>query len=185
MRTPNKYILTRKPKEYLKQGAVHCGVYTAKAVLEAYGKGIHSDPRKYHVAVFNRITGTMIRLADFSNILIDYGLEVEGKFMDKQSNQQKIEVLKNILSQNIPVPITIGNGYSYKNGSINYSALRGLVVGHIVSIWGYDDYEQVFYIYDSVVPKEYYSKDIPIGNIKRPYKDFLRDWNGSIYCKFF
>ena len=58
-------------------------------------------------------------------------------------------------------------------------------VGHFVSIWGYDDTEGVFYIYDSTVPKEYYSKNIPIENIKRPYKDFLRDWNGSIYCKFF
>ncbi|MDA1317329.1 MAG: hypothetical protein O3B87_04900, partial [bacterium] len=76
-------------------------------------------------------------------------------------------------------------GYSYRIGAITHSALKNLLVGHFVSVWGYDDTEGVFYIYDSTVPKEYYSKNIPIGNIKRPYKDFLRDWNGSIYCKFF
>ena len=184
MTTPTKYILTRKPKEYLKQGSVHCGVYTAKAVLEAFGKGIHSDPRKYHVSVLNRITGSMFRLADLSNVFKKHGLVSSGKFMKEHSDQQKLDTLKNILSQNIPVPVTVGNGYSYKNGSIESSSLKGMLAGHVISIWGYDDKEQVFYIYDSAVPKEYYSKNIPIGNIKRTYSDFLRDWKGAWHSRW-
>lgn len=184
MTIPIKYTLTRKPKEYLKQGAVHCGVYTAKAVLEAYGKGIHSDPIKYHVATINRITGTMFKSTDLVNVLKKYGLTSSVKFIKEQNDKQKLEILKNILRQNTPVPVTIGNGYSYKNGSIIYSVLKSFLVGHVISVWGYDDTEGVFYIYDSAVPKKYYSKNIPIGNIKRPYNDFLRDWNGAVHSRY-
>lgn len=37
-KNPVKFILTRKPEEYLKQGLSHCGVYSLKAILSAYGK---------------------------------------------------------------------------------------------------------------------------------------------------
>ena len=56
-----------------------------------------------------------------------------------------------------------------------YSALAGIIVGHWITVWGYDDVETVFYVYDPAVPLRLYDKDIPAGNKKRTYAEILRD----------
>jgi len=180
---PPKYIVNRKPKEYLKQGKVHCGVYTAKAVLEAFGKGVHRNPREYHVSFLNKITGCMFRDQDLVNVFKKYGLQTKVKCAKNLEGEQKLQVLKKTLLNNRPIPVFISNGYKYTKNGIEYSELKSFLVGHIISVWGYNDKEKVFYIYDSAVPKSHYDK-ISIGNIKRTYKEFLRDWQGAIYRKF-
>lgn len=180
---PEEYIVNRKPKEYLKQGKVHCGVYTAKAVLEGFGKSLHKDPVEYHVNFLNKITGCMFRCQDLVNVFKKYGLKTKVMSAKDLEDEQKLQVLKKILLNNRPIPVFISNGYRYTKNGTEYNKLKSFLVGHIISIWGYNDKEKVFYIYDSTVPKSHYNK-ISIGNIKRTYKELLRDWQGATYYRF-
>lgn len=181
---PEKYAVNKIPKEYLKQGIVHCGVYTAKAVLEAFDKGVHKDPRKYHVSFLNKITGTIFRSQDLIDVFREYGLRTKAVCTKDYDDSQKLFILKKFLFKDKPVPVFIGNGYTYSHGTEGYSPIKALLVGHIISIWGYNDSEKAFYLYDSTVPKDYYNRDIPIGNVKRNYTDFLRDWKGSFHRRW-
>lgn len=70
-----------------------------------------------------------------------------------------------------------------KNGS--YNPLLAKFFGHSITLWGYDDNEQVFYVYDSAVSINLYDKDIPVGNKKRTYTQILRDWKGALTVKLF
>ena len=45
---PPKFTLSKKPKEDLKQGISHCGVYGVKAILSAFGLDNKEHPKDYH-----------------------------------------------------------------------------------------------------------------------------------------
>lgn len=78
------------------------------------------------------------------------------------------------------LPLFIRNGYSPTG---KYSAIRRQLISHWITIWGYDDKERIFFVYDSCVEPKCYDK-IPVGNVKRTYKQILRDWKGAFYFRF-
>lgn len=98
---------------------------------------------------------------------------------NKLSDNKKIESIKKELDENHPVILLIGNGYSPTG---KYSELKMNCVSHWISIWGYDDKEKVFFIYDSYADPKSYDK-IPVGNVKRTYDQVLRDWRGVFYFR--
>jgi hypothetical protein len=55
--SPKKVVLTTKPDKYLKQGFSHCGVYSVKAILEAYGLDDKKHPKDYHTNRLGKVTG--------------------------------------------------------------------------------------------------------------------------------
>lgn len=179
---PNHYITKIQPKEYLVQGMVHCGVYSIKALLSAYGKDNKKRPEEYHTFWLSKLTGTVFQSQYLIDILNSYGLKSNARTAQHLSNSKKITVLKSLLAKNKPVLISIGNGY-LKNGE--YSSIKAKLIGHIITIWGYDDKDQVFYVYDSCVKKENYDRNIPIGNKKRSYKELIRDWKGALLSNIF
>ena len=126
----------------------------------------------------------MFRSQDLIDVFQKWGLKSRAIYLNKVNDQERIYTLKKLLLKNKPIPAFVSNGYTYTEGNTKYSAFKSLLVGHIISIWGYDDRERVFYLYDSAVSKEYYDKDIPIGNVKRTYEDFLRDWKGSVHRRW-
>lgn len=69
--------------------------------------------------------------------------------------------------------LRVGNGYA-KSG--NYHPIAANVIGHWISLWGFDDEKQVFYVYDPYVALSRHDKDIPIGNTARTFSEILRDW---------
>ena len=77
--------------------------------------------------------------------------------------------------------VRIGNGYLPNGG---HSSLLACIVGHWITLWGYNDAEEVFYVYDSAVPPQLYDENIPAGNKKRTYAEMLRDIRsfGLLYC---
>jgi len=74
-----KYILSKKPKKYLKQGISHCGAYSVKAMLGACGLDTKARPEDYHLYGFNRIVGTTVGKDYYSKILNINGLKAETK----------------------------------------------------------------------------------------------------------
>lgn len=179
---PEKFILTIRPKEYLKQGISHCGVYSLKGILSAYGKDDKENPEDYHISHIKHITGVVWNMEVFKKIFLSYGISVEARSAKDISPDQRLKILKEILSKNIPVMIRIGNGY-LQNG--RYSNFKGKIIGHWITLWGYNNEKKVFYVYDSCVPKNHYDKDIPTGNKKRTYFEMLRDWRGALIPPWF
>jgi hypothetical protein len=57
--------------------------------------------------------------------------------------------------------------------------IRWWLIHHWITVWGFNDEEGVFYIYDSMVAPKYYNKNIPIGNVKRTYQNVVRDLGGG------
>lgn len=171
---PKKFILSIRPKEYLKQGTSHCGVYSLKAILSAYGKDVKAHPKEYQS---NWIGRNYFSLATgekyYDKIFASYGLRTETNSAKKLSDQKRLELLKTLLVNNTPVMIRVGNGYLNEK----YNPLLGRLIPHWITLWGYDDEKQLFYVYDSGLPKQYWSEKIPIGNTTRTYREILRDWN--------
>lgn len=173
---PSRFIVSRRPKEYLEQGPSHCGVYSVKAVLEAYSKVTGVKPEDLHTNWISRITGAVFHPDYLVRMLKSYSLVAKIGTVKHLSDDKKIMHLKSMLSKDAPVILMVGNGYQ-RSGE--YSRLRAAIVGHIITVWGYDDREGVCYMYDSAAPTEHYATNVPIGNTKRTYEQVLRDWYGA------
>lgn len=164
-------VLSKAPKEYLQQGLSQCGAYSVKGILSAYGKDDGRPPRNYQpnlLAKYTSITGP----ATWSRLLQSYGFNAKLDNTRHLSDDQRINLFKSLIDNDVPVMVRIGNGY-LRNGS--YSKFVASFMGHWITIWGYNDDEKVFYVYDSYVPKERYDRSVPIGNTKRTFEQMNRD----------
>lgn len=166
-------VLTCAPKEYLEQGPIHCGAYTVKAVLSAYGKDVKRHPVEYEPSIFSRYLGISTGIHVWPPILQSYGVHAQKGYAKHLSDIERLKLLKDFLDGEHPVMLRIGNGYA-KSGK--YHSWAAHVIGHWISLWGYDDGQQVFYVYDPYVARARYDKTIPVGNITRTYSEVLRDW---------
>ncbi len=160
-----KVILKRKPREYLEQGLFYCGGYTIKGVLSAFGKDDGRKPEHY-THFYSTINFILKKLKK-------YGLKAIRHNAKKLSDKERLEILKNNLRKNHLVILRIGNGYM-QNGKFNY--MRALLIGHWISVWGFDDKKRIFYLYDSATPIKSWKKNLPVGNVTRTYETVLRDW---------
>ena len=172
-----KKVVNSKPKQYLQQGMRHCGGYTIKAILSAYNLDDGRHPKKYLQLKIKSLGFTTPKL--IQETLKHHGFNVLIKRANKFSDDKKIQAIKKELDKNHPVILLIGNGYSPAG---KFSELRMNLISHWISVWGYDDKEKAFFIYDSYVDTRNYDK-IPVGNVKRTYEHVLRDWKGAFYFR--
>ena len=174
-------VINKKPKEYLQQKLRYCGGYVIKGILSAYNLDDGRHPKKY-LPIIQRLNLKSFGMTTpivISKSLEKYGLSALIKRANKFSDSKKIKLIKNELNKDHPVILLIGNGYSH-NGK-HYPIGRYLFA-HWITIWGYNDNEEVFYIYDSF----YHKKDrMPVGNVKKTYPQVLRDWKGTFYTSDF
>ncbi len=168
-----KKVLSRKPSEYLKQGIGHCGCYCVKAILQAYDMDVSCKPEELHLNLLGRITGSTIGKNYFTKMLKKYGIASQTKSVENMSDTQNLETLKRILNDNKPVMLRVGNGYIQSN---KYNILMAKCVMHWLTLWGFDDENRLFYVYDPALPKKYWDTSLPVGNTTRTYNDMLRDW---------
>lgn len=173
MPLPPKFITSCRPKEYLQQGISHCSAYSVKGILSAYDRDKKQHPREYHTNWLSYFTGIYFDIQQWTRVLCSYGLKAEVKFASGMTDEQRLLLLKSLLAKDAPVMIHIGNGYS---PSGHYNPLQAIFVGHWITLWGYEDSQQMFYIYDSFVSPQHYNTDIPTGNVKRTYQQVLRDF---------
>jgi len=166
-------ILSHRPKEYLEQGLTQCGAYSVKAIISSYRKDDKKHPREYQPNFLAKYTGINRGLILWPKVLQSYGISAEKGDAKNLSDEQRTELLKKLINEDKVVMLRIGNGYS-KSGK--YSSFVASFMGHWITLWGYNDDEKVFYVYDSYVSLERHDKTIPIGNTKRTYAEILRDW---------
>lgn len=177
---PSRFIVSKSSQEYLEQGRTHCGVFTAKGVLSAYGLDVHEDPRDYHRSKLGRSIGAILP-SGLVRILRKHGIESVLKKTGDLSPKEKIGLLKQAVARDVPVPIAIANGYSWKRRS--YSQLQAVHRKHFITVLGYDDDPSEFYVYDSVVPMEHHDSTVPIGNTRKSYEEMLRDWRSHVLMR--
>ena len=170
-------FVTVKPKEYLQQGIRYCGGYAIKSILSAYGLDNGRNPKEYLLSLYKSLGFTTPII--LKRILKTYGLKATIKRINALSDDKKLEAIKNELNRNHPIIMLVGNGYSPTR---EYSPFRRQCISHYITIWGYNEKEKIFYVYDSYVSKKSYDK-IKIGNIKRTYSEILRDWKGAFYSR--
>lgn len=170
-------VVANSPSEYLVQGSSHCGAYSVKGILSAYGLDSKELPEEYHTNLVSRLTGVGFLKNYYVNVLKRHGLEAEGNNASGVSDKEKLELLKGLISRNTPVMIVIGNGYTREG---KYHPWRAMVYGHWITLWGYNDKKKMFYVYDSYTSPQFYNKNIPIGNVERTYDQVLRDWKGAL-----
>jgi len=168
-----KFIVSKKPKEYLEQGLTQCGAYSVKAVLSVYDKDEKKHPREYQPNFFSRYLGMSTNPHLWPRVLRAYGVSAEEDYTANLSDAERLTLLRSLLDDNHPIMLRIGNGYA-KSGT--YHSSVAYFVGHWISLWDYDDEKQIFYVYDSYVALARHDKTIPIGNTTRTYAEILRDW---------
>lgn len=168
-----RFIVSRRPKEYLKQGLTGCGAYSVKGILSAYERDDKKHPLGYSIIAILPFITTWRR---WVWILRSYGLNARCSFATELSPEERLARLKELLRQDTPVMLLIGNGY---RGCGKWNKWQYRVVSHWITLWGFDDAKELFYIYDSAVPKKCYDTSLPTGNVARSYAQVLRDMEGG------
>jgi hypothetical protein len=168
-----RFIVSKKPKEYLKQGPTGCGAFSVKGILSAYDKDDKAHPFQYlPLSVIPFVTTA----PHWVTVLRSYGLSAHLQSLRYMADTQRIDTLKGFVSHNTPIMLYTGNGY---RGNGIWSRIRWQMIGHWITLWGFDDEKGYFYIYDSAVPLRYHNKTIPIGNVARTYRQVARDIRGG------
>ena len=163
-------ILPVKPYKYLEQGITGCGGFSVKGILSAFGKDDKETAFDYYPPPK---WGVMSSPSWWAKTLRSYGLDIE--LARASVNENMSDLLKVKLDEGKVLMLRVGNGYT-KRG--RWYWLPWQLVGHWVTIWGYDDADGVFYIYDSWIPA-INNQNLPVGNIKRKFDDVVRDWQGG------
>lgn len=165
-------ILTRSPETYPRQGLAHCNVYVVKVVMDVLGVGRYEDPRDYHISTLPRLTG-MSNHRYPVKVLRYHGLQADLKSADQMDKQERLELLKRALDQDNPIILPVSKGMLRGK----YYPLKAKFMGHFVVLLGYDDVEELFYIYD---PSKNATPSLPIGNSTLSYTDLARDWKSTV-----
>jgi hypothetical protein len=178
---PPAHLVSLRPRQYLKQRYwfAHCGVFTAKAVLSAYGRDAKDRVEDYHTNTVARTMGTFVGRNYYPGILRAHGLKAEGCNADKMADHEKLTLLKKLLLTGHPVVLNVGNGHDSRG---TFRVMKSRLLSHWISLWGYDDAEQSFWAYDSLVPQTSQSP-ISVGNQKRPYEELLLAWKGAVLTR--
>ena len=166
-------VLSHHPQDYLEQGLSQCGSFSVKAILSAYGKDNKHHPCEYQTNVLAKYTGINRGLILWPKVLQSYGIPAKRGDTKNLSDEQRVGLLRNMIDEDKIPMLRIGNGFS-KGGK--YNSFVASFMGHWITLWGYDDVKQIFYVYDSYVATAKHNRDIPIGNTTRTFAEIARDW---------
>lgn len=168
-------IISGRPSEYHVQRLSGCGAYSAKAVLEARGCSVPADLFDLYPRYLPRwFQGIPSPPRHWLRSFVGRGLAAELHCVSGRDFNERLALLKNALSRDAIVMVRIGNGY-LRSG--RYVPILSWLIGHWVTLWGYDDVTKTFYVYDSCVPRDRYDQSVPSGNTRRTYENLLRDMN--------
>jgi hypothetical protein len=176
MSETRKRIVKFHPSKYKTQKGLTCGEINTKTIIQGFGrnyKPLKSMPLRVKIFGFSFVQ-------DILNLIKENGLYSTIQYATGIDDNERIEIIKKHIDHDEPVLLAIGNGH-IRRGE-NNPILRFLV-GHFITVYGYDDQEKIFYIYDSYL-KGNYERDIPVGNEVRTFQEFLQDWQGPIYYRF-
>ncbi|MBA3075069.1 MAG: hypothetical protein FP831_15805 [Anaerolineae bacterium] len=166
-------VITHTPARYERQQGMTCGETNVRTIVEGFGKEYHpmsNPPVRVHLYGFSFVK-------DIQRLVELNGLVTYIQHASKLDDQTKIETIQKHIDHNEPVLIAIGNGHLKRN---KFSRLAQLMLGHFITIYGYNADQKVFYIYDAWLEGEF-DGEIPVGNEVRTYAQLLSSWKGPLY----
>lgn len=144
-----------------------CGPFSVAAVVRAL-TGREIDSKEFDKSMDWRLPDGGTLPIGMEKQLKENGISVEIPDVERLTDEQKISLLKEKLSQNKPI-IILGQTGDYE---------------HYITLFGFDDSKDEFYIYDSFYDKEKegYTKDDNgdfSGNRTFTSKELLDFWRGG------
>lgn len=166
-------VVPHVPSDYPQQVGLICGEYNVRALLESFGI-------EYRVQDRPRLRVRLFGLAfveDLELALERHGVDAEIHHASELHDESRLALLRGHIDSHEPVILAIGNGHLSRDRD---SALARAVLGHFITVYGYDADRNVFFVYDPYLeggPPE----PIPAGNVERTADEILRDWRGPFY----
>jgi hypothetical protein len=118
-------------------------------------------------------------IKDIPGLLKLNGLSTSIQYASRLDDHARLRIIQQHIDRDEPVLLAIGNGHI---SHTHYFPLARFVVGHFITVYGYNLTDELFYVYDSWI-RGVYEKEIPIGNAVRSFTQFLLDWQGPVYYK--
>ncbi len=146
-----------------------CAHHSLKAVIE--WKKWWSQPMKEYSADWWSRTTYLMTPWWIKKVLKKYQLSYEILRAKSLDEKEKLELLKSNLKKG-PIILLVANGQTKKKW---FSRRRAFFHWHYVTLWWYNDKENVFYVYDSNTRRTT-EKYLMKGTIKVPYKYVLKEW---------
>ncbi len=161
LQTPPEGFIHRKEKFWT------CAHHSLKAVIE--GKTWKQKPIiSYSCDRRSRLTYLMTPWG-IMKVLRKNGIKYQSIKAKRMSDEERLVFLKQHL-RTWPLILLIGNGMTKKGG---FSWRKSLHYWHYITLWGFNDKEQVFYVYDSNTKRET-EQYLMKGTIKIPYPYILK-----------
>ncbi len=169
-------VVPHLPTEYPHQAGLRCGEYNVRALLDSFGITYRTDERpRLRIRMFGLSFVADLRLA-----LARHGVEAEARHASELHDESRLALLRGHIDSHEPVIIAIGNGHLSRNLD---SALARSLLGHFITIYGYDADRDVFFVYDPFLGGEP-PEPLPAGNVERTTQEILRDWKGPFYYRW-
>lgn len=169
----NGVVVRHAPENYPLQKGLTCGEYNVKGILDSFHIPFQA-PARLRLRI--RIFGYSF-IEDISAILQSHGVSAPVQYASNLSDMEKIRIIKDHINKDQPVLLAIGNGHLHQGV---YSPIARSLIGHFITVYGYSDTEELFYVYDPYLEGPY-QEDIPVGNEIRSFRELLRDWRGPFY----
>lgn len=164
LQTPPEGFIHRQEKFW------SCAHHSLKAVIE--GKTWKQKPIiSYSCDWRSRLTYLMTPWG-IMKVLRKNGLDYEVLRARKMDNEKKLAFLKSYLKR-WPIILLIGNGQTRKHF---FSWKKALTHRHYITLWGFNDKEQVFYVYDSNTQRET-EEYLMKWTLKIPYHYIFKSWS--------
>ncbi len=169
-------IVPTLPSAYPHQVGLTCGEFNACALIDAFDLGFAPDPRpRLRIRLFG-----LSFIADLARTLVRHGLDAEVRSASELHDESRLALLRGHIDSHEPVVLAIGNGHLSRDRD---SAVARALVGHFITIYGYDAERDEFFVYDPYLdgqPEE----PLPAGNVARTADEILRDWRGPFYYRW-
>jgi hypothetical protein len=165
-----------RPTSYPRQAGLTCGEFNARALIDAYGIEFTPDPSpRLRVRMFG-----MSFLSDLAATLVRHDLDAEVRTAAGLHEESQLALLRGHIDSHEPIILAIGNGHLSRDRD---SAVARNLIGHFVTVYGYDAEREVFFVYDPYLEGDP-PVPLPIGNVVRTADEILRDWRGPFYYRW-
>ena len=145
-----------------------CAQLSLKAIIEGYDRQAKAV-QQYSQDIFSKISGFML---PFSVLRVLKKHKIPHKRISgrKLDYDQKIKLLQYHL-HNGPIFLLIANAYC---GKMKPKMRNALTHRHYITVRGYNNKNQIFFIYDSNTQERIF-KNVPLGNSRMPYKELIKN----------
>jgi hypothetical protein len=164
------------PSAYPRQVGFTCGEYTVRTVLDAFD--VEYRPPE-HPRIRERLFGLSFT-TDLRDALVRHGIDADIRHATELHDESRLALLRGHVDSHEPVILAIGNGHLTRDRD---SALVRTMVGHFITIYGYDAERDAFFVYDPYLEGDP-PEPLPAGNVERTSGEILRDWRGPFYYRF-